>query len=194
MSDRRGPAIDELIAQHHVLLYRYAYRLCGCAADADDLTQQTYLIAHEKLHQLRDPSSAKSWLCTILRHAYLRLRNHQPLMKSLDQRNDAPRIESAASYDEEALQQALEDLPEDYRSAVILYYFQELSYKEIADVLEIPLGTVMSRLSRAKSQLKSALDGQERRQMPVKLTTNSHSSKASPCPRLVPAVPNRGPL
>jgi RNA polymerase sigma-70 factor, ECF subfamily len=186
-SDRQGPAIEGLIAEHHVLLYRYAYRLCGSAVDADDLTQQTYLIAHEKLHQLRDPSSAKSWLCTILRHAYLRLQQVQPAMKSLDRQDEHPERESAAAFDEEALQRALEELPEEYRSAVILYYFQELSYKDIARVLEIPLGTVMSRLSRGKAQLKFALESRERRHSPPPEARSPQERLHSP---LVPALPN----
>jgi RNA polymerase sigma-70 factor, ECF subfamily len=186
-SDRRGPAIEDLIAEHHVLLYRYAYRLCGSAVDADDLTQQTYLIAHEKLHQLRDPSSAKSWLCTILRHAYLRLQHLQPAMKSLDREDEHPRREAASVFDEEALQRALDDLPEDYRSAVILYYFQEMSYKDIADVLEIPLGTVMSRLSRGKAQLKLALESRDRR---PSSPPHARSRQESLHPQLVSALPN----
>lgn len=189
-SDRRGPAIEDLIAEHHVLLYRYAYRLCGSAVDADDLTQQTYLIAHEKLHQLRDPSSAKSWLCTILRHAYLRLQHLQPAMKSLDRQDEHPQREAAATFDEEALQRALEELPEEYRSAVILYYFQELSYKDIARVLEIPLGTVMSRLSRGKTQLKFALESRERHSVAPRPAASARSLTEMPISQLVPALPN----
>lgn len=154
----RSPTIPELIERHHALLYRYAYRLSGSAADAEDLTQQTYLIAHEKLHQLRDASSAKSWLCTILRHAYLRFQRSRPAMQSLEGTREPSQREFPLDYDEEALQRALGELTEDYRSAVILYYFQELSYKEIADVLDVPLGTVMSRLSRGKVQLKEFLE------------------------------------
>lgn len=153
-----GPTIEELIEQHHALLYRYAWRLCGSAADAEDLTQQTYLIAHQNLHQLREASSAKSWLCTILRHAYLRHRSRTPPTQPLDDELHAAGTASATDIDEEALQHALNQLTEDYRSAVILYYFQDLSYQEISTVLGIPLGTVMSRLARAKSQLKSRLE------------------------------------
>jgi RNA polymerase sigma-70 factor (ECF subfamily) len=189
-SDGRDSAIEDLIVQHHALLYRYAFRLCGSAVDADDLTQQTYLIAHEKLPQLRNASSAKSWLCTILRHAYLRLSRKHPPLQSLELVDEPRQRDSSSSYDEEALQQALDDMPEEYRSAVILFYFQELSYKEIADVLEIPLGTVMSRLSRGKALLKAALERREWHASP------SHSSAAtgikanSSNPRLIPAFPN----
>jgi RNA polymerase sigma-70 factor (ECF subfamily) len=154
------PTIDELIRQYHSLLYRYAYRLAGSAADAEDLTQQTYLIAHENLHQLREASAAKSWLCSILRRAFLRQEKLRRRLATvpLDQQTE-PWEESAASLvdEEEALQRALGEMPEDFRSAVILFYFQELSYKEIAEVLEVPMGTVMSRLSRGRALLKAGL-------------------------------------
>lgn len=156
-ADSPIPTIPELIDRHHALLYRYAYRLSGSATDAEDLTQQTYLIAHKNLHQLRDVSSAKSWLCTILRHAYLRIRRNRPAAQPLEPMHEPAQRSVETDYDEEALQQALCDLPEEYRSAVILYFFQELSYKEIAAVLDVPLGTVMSRLSRGKVQLKELL-------------------------------------
>lgn len=185
----RSPTIPDLIERHHALLYRYAYRLSGSAADADDLTQQTYLIAHEKLHQLRDAASAKSWLCTILRHAYLRSQHGRPAMQPLDLAQELPQRDRESTHDEEALQRALCELTEDYRSAVILYYFQELTYKEIAQVLDVPLGTVMSRLSRGRTQLKELLEAQAARE-----TGRAAAAVFSPVktsgPRLVPAIPS----
>ena len=184
------PTIDELLQQHQALLYRYAYRLSGSAEDAEDLTQQTYLIACENLHQLRDPAAAKSWLCAILRHAFLKHRKHRLVTLSLDQVAEPWQEGNAPRFDEETLQRALGEIPEEYRSAVILFYFHELSYKEIAQALEIPLGTVMSRLARGKSLLKARLahlrsgfDGLEPAQaMPI--------SPAQTLPALVPACPN----
>ena len=152
-----APTVEDLIGQHHALLYRYAYRLSGSAADAEDLTQQTYLIACQNLDQLREPSAAKSWLCSILRRAFLRGCQVRSMTIPLESVVE-PSVDAAPTdIDEEALRQALEELPEEYRSAVILYYFQELSYKEIAEVLEIPLGTVMSRLARGKTMLKNSV-------------------------------------
>jgi RNA polymerase sigma-70 factor (ECF subfamily) len=149
-----APTIDDLIRQHHALLYRYAYRLSGSAADAEDLTQQTYLTAHLHLDQLRDPAAVKSWLCSILRRAFLRSREAGATIMSLENIAEPANESASEDIDEEALQHALNELPEEYRSAVILYYFQELSYKEIAEVLGVPMGTVMSRLARGKSLLK----------------------------------------
>lgn len=184
-----GPTMEELIRQHHVLLYRYAYRLSGSAADAEDLTQQTYLIAHENLHQLREAGAAKSWLCSILRRAFLRLRRRRlptvPLDGDAEPWHEVPPL----SVDEEALQRALAEMPEEYRSAVILFYFQDLTYKEIAEILEIPMGTVMSRLSRGKGLLKASLerwesgrDGVDRRTplLPKTIATTSRIAPALP--------------
>jgi RNA polymerase sigma-70 factor (ECF subfamily) len=158
----RPVEIEDLIERHHALLYRYAYRLSGSRTDTEDLTQQTYLIAHQSLHQLRDPSKAKSWLCTILRHAYLRTVRHRISTQTFSSVLEPEQPNRQQNDDEEAVQTALRQLPEEYRSAVILFYFQELSYKEISEALEAPIGTVMSRLSRAKQQLRRLLEPHER--------------------------------
>lgn len=153
-------ALAALVEEHSEMLFRYAYRLSGSAADAEDLTQQTFLAAHRHLEQLREPGRAKSWLCAILRNVYLKqLRSHGGIELGSLQDVAEPASEVALDnpIDEEQLQSALQELPEEYRSPVILFYFGELSYKEIAEQLEVPIGTVMSRLARAKSLLKKRL-------------------------------------
>ncbi|MCS6977493.1 MAG: sigma-70 family RNA polymerase sigma factor [Gemmatales bacterium] len=158
-----GPRISvaQLVERYYASLYRYAYRLSGSQADAEDLTQETFLRATAKLGQLRDPDKARPWLFSILRHAYLqRQRNSQQAMHvSLDDINDVADAipDPLPEVDPEALRKALDELPEAFRSAVILFYFEDLSYREIAEILEIPIGTVMSRLARAKNQLKARL-------------------------------------
>lgn len=153
-------ALAALVEEHSDLLYRYAYRLSGSATDAEDLTQQTFLAAHRHLEQLREPGRAKSWLCSILRNVYLKqVRSHSTVsLSSLEEVVDC-HTETAfeSPVDEEQLQAALLELPEEYRSPLILYYFGDLSYKEIAEQLDVPIGTVMSRLARAKSFLKKRL-------------------------------------
>jgi RNA polymerase sigma-70 factor (ECF subfamily) len=153
-------ALAALVEEHSDLLYRYAYRLSGSAADAEDLTQQTFLAAHRHLDQLREPGRAKSWLCSILRNVYLKqVRGHNTIPLSTLHEIAEPIADAAVEspVDEEQLQTALLELPEEYRSPVILFYFGELSYKEIAEQLAVPIGTVMSRLARAKSFLKKRL-------------------------------------
>jgi RNA polymerase sigma-70 factor (ECF subfamily) len=155
--------ITGLIAAHHAPLYRYAYRLTGMAADAEDLTQQTYLIAQQKLHQLRQADRAAGWLFAILRSCYLKWRRKRFPMSStladLDMGEVAEKSPDLQAVDSEELQQVLGELSEDLRLILLMFYFEELSYKQIADDLDIPIGTVMSRLSRAKQKLRERLSG-----------------------------------
>lgn len=153
-----GMTMGQLIDEHYALVYRYAYRLCGDVADAEDLTQQTFLTAQAKLDQLREPAAARSWLCTIARHAYLRTRRQpqrtQPLWDDVEPCSEPSVPEE---IDEATLQSALTELPEEFRAPVILFYFEGFSYKDIARQLGVPIGTVMSRLSRAKTHLRERL-------------------------------------
>ena len=152
--------LSELVRLHSGLLYRYAYRLSGSVADAEDLTQQAFLIAHRKLDQLREAAHAKGWLCAIVRTAYLKAVRKEAAadVVSLERVSDIEETPpSDVPLDSEELQQFLNELSEEFRTPLILYYFQEFSYKEIARQMEVPLGTVMSRLARAKAQLRKRL-------------------------------------
>lgn len=154
--------IQQLVDTCYEPLYRYAYRLSGSASDADDLTQETFCKAQLQLHQLRNPDRAKQWLFSILRNAYLhRLRSdgqHRPI--SLDAVGDLPSDapeEPTSDVDPGQLQAALNELPEAFRTPVILFYFEDFSYRDIAEQMDLPIGTVMSRLARAKAQLRAKL-------------------------------------
>lgn len=166
--------IHMLIAQFHDSVYRYSFRLTGRQADAEDVTQQTFLIAHEKLEQLKSPSSAKSWLMTIARNCFLkRLRVKQAIpasnldidVEQIDQPEES--TDSQNEFDPHALKHAIESLESNHRLIIMMFYFEKLSYKDISDQLDIKIGTVMSRLSRAKSKLRDAMlrqgSSQERR-------------------------------
>lgn len=153
--------IEALVEAHYAAIYRYAYRLSGSAQEAEDLTQETFCQAHHKQAQLRDAAKAKSWLFTILRNAYLhRLRsakNQKHL--SLEGIPEIPErgTDVMPAIDSAQLQTALNELPELFRTPVILYYFEDFSYKDIAEQMNVPLGTVMSRLARAKAFLRDRL-------------------------------------
>ena len=155
------PSVQRLVEDHYPSLYRYAYRLSGSSADADDLTQDTFCKALVNLAQLRDPSRARPWLFSILRNAYLhrvRAERQQPCV-ALDQVGDVaePLPESLPDIVPEQLQSALNELSEVYRTPIILYYFEGFGYREIAEQMDLPIGTVMSRLARAKAFLRSRL-------------------------------------
>src|SRR5262245_7537031 len=153
--------VQRLVEEHYASLYRYAYRLSGSSTDAEDLTQETFCKAQLSLAQLRDPGRARPWLFSILRNAYLhrvRAERHQPCVP-LDGVGDLaePLPEPLPPIDPEQLQQALNELPEVYRTPIILFYFEDFGYREIAEQMELPIGTVMSRLARAKAHLRARL-------------------------------------
>lgn len=156
---RRGVA--SLVEQHYESLYRYAYRLSGAAADAEDLTQEAFCKAQAQLGTLRDPERSKPWLFSILRNAYLQRARTDKAHREvpLDSVGDVP-CKPTADLPEiapEHLQGALNELPEGFRTPVILFYFEEMSYRDIAEQMDLPIGTVMSRLARAKAHLRDRL-------------------------------------
>jgi RNA polymerase sigma-70 factor (ECF subfamily) len=162
MAELGSPQIvQRLVDEHYVALYRYAYRLSGSSADAEDLTQEAFCKAQLNFGQLRDPSRAKPWLFSILRNAYLhRVRaDRQQHCVPLDGVGDLaePLPEPLPDIDPERLQQALNELPEVFRTPIILYYFEDFGYRDIAEQMDLPIGTVMSRLARAKAYLRVRL-------------------------------------
>jgi RNA polymerase sigma-70 factor, ECF subfamily len=161
MDDSRSAVtLTDLARLHYTLVYRYAFRLCGSAEEAEDLTQQAFLTAHRRFDQLRDLSSAKAWLCAILRNTFLtRVASKRgPRTISLSGMGEpADELHRDALLDPDELQRILNELPEEFRTPLILFYFEEFTYREIAKRMEVPIGTVMSRLARAKSYLRQRL-------------------------------------
>ncbi len=153
---------------HMKLLYNVALKYCGNNFDAEDIVQETYLTAFNKFHQLRDKSKCKPWLLTILRNNFLKSyhkkKNRQKLsetdyidfLKISLMTNNPENILVKAST-RKIVQKAIDQLPEKYREILILYYMDELLYRDISKILDIPIGTVMSRLTRARGSLKVIL-------------------------------------
>jgi len=160
-AERPRMEIAQLVVEHHQAVYRYAYRLSGSAADAEDLSQQVFLSAQQKLDQLHSPDKARNWLFAILRNEFLKGRQRARRLGTPDPALPVACIPAAIPDDEdidrEKLQQAINSLSPEYRAVLLMFYFEDLSYREIADQLEIPMGTVMSRLARAKRSLRRAL-------------------------------------
>ena len=157
----RQRIVEQLVDEHYAALYRYPYRLTALAADAEDLTQEAFCKAQAHLAQLRDPGRAKPWLFSILRNAYLhRVRSdRQERLVSLEDVGALPEPLPGPlpEIDPERLQEALNELPEVFRTPIILFYFEDFSYRYIAEQMDLPLGTVMSRLARAKAYLRVRL-------------------------------------
>ncbi len=158
-------AYRDWIDAHYTALYRYAYRLSGSEADACDLVQETYLQAYRAIDQLREPQAVRSWLFRILLNLYLHRRRRsgtvsyvppESLIEQEDHRPNEPPYDDW-DVDPQQLQKVLDELDDAYRLPLILFYFEEMSYKDIAEILQVPMGTVMSRLSRAKAYLRDKL-------------------------------------
>lgn len=152
--------IAQLVADYHQAVYRYAYRLTGTVADAEDLTQQAFLVAQDKLGQLREEGRARSWLFAILRNYFLKQRRKELPTAAADLQLNIDNIPDAgyeSEIDQERLQQALAELPEKYRTVLVMFYFEDVGYREMAEAIGVPIGTIMSRLARAKGALRARL-------------------------------------
>lgn len=160
--DERLRLTEQLLEEHQATVFRYAFRLSGCAATAEDIVQEVFLRAFRSLHQLRDESAARGWLLTIARNEFMRaVRKTSPASLSIeppDPETVTAELNVPLLDQQEWVGVALEQLPEEFRLVLLMFYFEELSYAEIAEQLNIPLGTVMSRLSRGRSHLKQALE------------------------------------
>lgn len=165
---------ERFVEEHYQAAYRFALSLCGHPEDAGDLTQQAFAIAQRKLHQVRDASKQKSWLFTVLRREFLHRsrdhsrQNHYPL-ELVEEELPPITVDHAAGMDARSLLAVLQGLEEHFRVPLSLFYFEQLSYKEIAAIMETPLGTVMSRLARGKQLLRQRLE-----QTRVQATAGGH--------------------
>ena len=159
--DRSSASIQRLIDDHLDAVYRYAYRLTGVVQDAEDLTQQVFLLAQQRLDGLREIDRARGWLFTILRNSFLRMvQQKQPVSAtSVGMNLDAvvPENPRGQAVDSAELQAAIDELPPEFRVVLAMFYFEDRSYREIAENLDMPIGTVMSRLARAKRHLRARL-------------------------------------
>jgi RNA polymerase sigma-70 factor (ECF subfamily) len=149
---------ENLVRLYYRDLYRFGLSLTGSEADAADLTQETFYIWANKGHQLKKAASVKGWLFTTLHREFLKTcrRRNRFSSESIDERTeDLPNVPAACAegVDSQTLLLILSEIPEDFRAPLVLYYMEDLSYREIADVLALPLGTVQSRIARAKIQL-----------------------------------------
>ncbi len=152
---------QQLVDRQYAPLFRFALSLSRSEADAADLTQQTFFQWAAKGHQLRDRSKAKSWQFTTLYREFLSRRRHEvrfPKIELNDVREEEMSISpDVNAFDSATVLQALREVEEPFRAPLTLFYLEQFSYQEIAGVLEVPIGTVMSRLSRGKAQLRQRL-------------------------------------
>jgi len=163
--------------EHMPSLYTAALRMTRNPADAEDLVQETYLKAYRAFHSFQEGTNLKAWLYRILTNTFInayRSKKRKPEQTEIDDVEDLylyrrlGGLEAAAagrSAEEEVfdhftdteVKEAIEALPENFRMAVLLADVEGFSYKEIAEILDIPIGTVMSRLHRGRRSLQKAL-------------------------------------
>jgi RNA polymerase sigma-70 factor, ECF subfamily len=157
-----GVDFEDIVARHYAPLYQFAYSLTRDEPDACDLVQETFCIWAAKGHQLRDASKVKTWLFTTLHREFLGSRRRQTRFPHIELENAAaelPTISPASvnQLDSAQLLDALAQLDEIYQAPVALFYLQDCSYNEIAEILGVPLGTVKSRLTRGLGRLYKLL-------------------------------------
>jgi RNA polymerase sigma factor (sigma-70 family) len=151
---------EELVDAHYQALYRFAMSLSRDTATACDLVQETFCIWAAKGDQLRDRSKAKTWLFTTLHREFLSLRRRssrysdEPLDEEAAEAIHSPEENADRQLDGQRALEILSALDETYRAPISLFYLQQHSYKDIAEILDVPIGTVMSRLSRGKELLR----------------------------------------
>jgi RNA polymerase sigma factor (sigma-70 family) len=177
---------EAIVKEHYEALYRFALSLTRSDSDAMDLTQHTFHVWATKGHQLRDLSKVKTWLYTTLHRTFLKGRQkearfpHQDLDEVIEQ---IPAVSRAFSDRVDSLQvlPALAKVDEVYQAAVALFYLEDYAYKDIAVILDVPVGTVKSRIARGIAQLREIL-------LPdTKIPPTGHGERdSSPSPTLEP--------
>ena len=150
---------ERIVDLYYPSLYRFAFSLTRQESDACDLTQQTFYIWATKRHQLREEAKVKSWLFTTLHREFLRKTRRSirfPETEIGEAEGELPQITPAgvAMLDGKTIVAALGRVDLVFQAPVSLFYLEDYSYPEIANILEIPLGTVKSRISRGVAQLQ----------------------------------------
>jgi len=168
----RAPFEEEALT-HADQLYRIALRLSGSPQTAEELVQETYLRALRAWESYRPGTNLAAWLATILRNVYLdeaRTQSRRPAVEVLDDESEYFLYDQLAGetppqthevvlnrLSGEAILDAIANLPENFREAVVLVDVGDFSYQDAAEILDVPIGTVMSRLHRGRRLLKRAL-------------------------------------
>ena len=176
--ERQRQAFEAQMLPHIDALYRAAYSMTKNPGDADDLVQDTYLRAYQFFDRFQGGTNAKAWLFRIMTNLYInryRRRQREPERVSYEDLEDfylynrlaesedgpvggeSPEVEVVRKVQVEAIREAIARLPEEYRMTVILADLNEFSYQTISEMLDIPIGTVRSRLSRGRRLVQKAL-------------------------------------
>jgi RNA polymerase sigma-70 factor (ECF subfamily) len=169
---------EEVVNAHYESLYRFAYSLAQREEDARDLTQEAFAQLARKASQIQDKARIKSWLFTTLYRAFIdtrrwKTRHPHVGMESPGLELPISQPEGAERVDAATAREALMRVDEVFRAPLILFYLEEHSYLEIADILGIPPGTVMSRISRGRAMLRRLMEDKPRNIIPLETVKSS---------------------
>jgi RNA polymerase sigma-70 factor (ECF subfamily) len=168
VADKRiAESFEELAMPLFASLYNFAHWLTQNRDEAEDLVQETYMKALKGFDSFQQGTNFRAWIYRILRNTFLTSRSglrqrvtvpiddedHEPILAAAH----TPESEMLARADQQSVQHALERLPVPFREVILLCDVEEMSYREIAETLAIPVGTVMSRLSRARKAMRQLL-------------------------------------
>lgn len=164
-NDPHAEQIQEHLLPHLDLIYRCAFRLARKPQDAEDLTQEAYFYAIKNFTQLNDRAKAKNWLFSILRNLFLKELEKNKKRISVDFDSVSNTLSSSVNIESEFMnketqlkvRQVLNKLDDRLKKPIEMFYYEMMSYKEIALSLSLPMGTVMSRIARGKVYLKREL-------------------------------------
>jgi RNA polymerase sigma-70 factor (ECF subfamily) len=158
----KGLDANYLVERHYHSLYRFALSLTHSEAEACDLTQHTFYTWQVKGEQLRDPAKVRTWLFTTLHRAFLQLRRRERRfdhheLSEVDSELPSISSQAAEELDSADVLRALAGVDDLFRAPLALFYLEEYPYKEIAQILNLPLGTVKSRIARGIMRLQTLL-------------------------------------
>jgi RNA polymerase sigma-70 factor, ECF subfamily len=167
---------EEAVNAHYQSLYRFALTLSHSESDACDLVQSAFERLLRKSEQLRDVTKVKTWLFTTLYRLFLEERRSADRFPQVEmEAAELPPVESTApeQIDGASVLKALNEVEEPFRAPLVLFYLEDHSYREIAEILGVPIGTVMSRLARGKTLLRALLADSEPKILPLPMRAAS---------------------
>ena len=171
-------AFDDLIRKHEKRAYQYAFRLTSNPEEAGDVVADAFVRVYSALHNFKGQSAFTTWLYRILTNCFLDMRKREKsrpttsleaalvtdegdLERQVQDDSPTPHAEAEKSERERAVEKAVGHLPEYQQAMIMMYHVENLSYEEIAEALDLPIGTVKSRLNRARLSLRELLIGDE---------------------------------
>lgn len=166
---------EEIVNAYYEPLYRFAFSLTHEEADARDYTQETFAQLSRKAGQIEDKSKIKSWLFTTLYRSFVdshrrRVRFPQVETEGVLDQMPARSADAGEQLDAEAVMKALQMVPEVFRVPLTLFYLDQHSYLEIAGILNVPVGTIMSRISRGRAALRELMEDRPPNVVPMVAT------------------------